>query len=94
MFGIKNSAFIRILSPWPRSRAGKWHQTFSKYGLGKVPFKIKIFKKQWNHRNQRSKDQWLFNFHAKITAYSSVFRPLKFRVSENWEPWDFIQLRK
>ena len=94
MFGIKNSAFIRNLTPWARSRAEKSHQTFSKYGVGQVPFKIKIFKNQWNHRNQRSKEQWLFNFHAKIIADSSVFRSLKFRVFQNWEPWDFIQLRK
>ena len=86
VFGIKNNALIKNLSPWARSRAAKSDQTFWKYGLGKVPFKIKIFKKQWNHRNQRSKEQWLFNFHAKIIADSSVFRSLKFRVFQNRKP--------
>jgi len=72
-FGIKNSAFIRNLSLWARSRAEKSHQAFSKYRVGQVPFKIKNFKNQWNHRNQRSKEQWHFNFHAKIIADSSFF---------------------
>ena len=87
VFGVKNSAFIQNLSPWALSRAEKSHQAFSKYRLGEVPFKIKIFKNQWNHRNQRSKEQWLFNFHAKIIADSSVFRSLKFRVFQNRKPY-------
>ena len=53
VFGIKNSAFSRNLSPYARSRAEKSHQTFRSLRLGEVPFKISFLENAWCHRNQR-----------------------------------------
>ena len=72
---------MRKLSPLARSRGEKSHQAFLKYGLGQVPFKIKIFKKQWNHRNERPKEQWPF-FENVWCDFSALERAhgLKFRL--------------
>ena len=85
-FGIKNSAFIRNLSPWVHSRAEKSHQTSRSLRLGQVPFKITFFIKVWYHRNQRSMEQYFTKGHEKIIINSSVFRLLKLSILENWEP--------
>ena len=86
MFGIKNSAFSRNLSPWARSRAEKSHQTFRSLRLGEVPFRIIFLENAWCHRNQRSKEQYFTQGHGKIIAFYSVFRFLKIRYFRNWEP--------
>ena len=65
VFSITNCAFIRNLSPWARSRAEKSHQTFSKYGVGKVPFKIKIFKKTMEPSESAFKGAVAFQFSCK-----------------------------
>ena len=88
VFGIKNSAFPRNLSPWARSRkiAEKSHQTFRSLRLGEVPFKISFLKNAWCHRNQRWTEQYFTQGHGKIIAFSIVFHFLKFRYLGNWEP--------
>ena len=78
VFGIKNSAFPRNLSPWAHSRAEKTHPTIQILRLGEVPFKISFLKNAWCHRNQRLTEQYFTQGHGKIIAYSCVFRFLKF----------------
>ena len=86
VFGFKNSAFPRNLSPWARSRAEKSHQTFRSLRLGEVPFKISFLEDAWYHRNQRLQEQYFTTGHGKIIAFYSVFRFLKIRYFGNWEP--------
>ena len=86
VFGIKNSAFPRNLSPYARSRAEKLHPTLRSLKLGEVPFKIIFLENVWCHRNQRSTEQYFTQDHEKIIAFSSVFRFLKSSYLGNWEP--------
>ena len=86
VFGLKNSACIRNLSPWGHSRAEKSHQTFPSLRLGQVPFKIIFSENDWYNRDHRSTEQYFTQGHGKIIAFSSVFRLLKFRCLGNWGP--------
>ena len=86
MFGIKNSAFPRNLSPWAHSRAEKTHRTIQILRVGEVPFKISFLKNAWCNRNQRLTEQFFTQGHGKINAFSSILRSWKFSYLANREP--------
>ena len=92
VLGIKNSAFTQNLSPNAHPGVEYSHSASWNYGLGEVVFRIKIFQNFWYHRNQRSKEEWLFDFHPIKPLNSSVFRLLKFSFFENWKPWIVLKL--
>ena len=74
VFGIKNSAFPRNLSPWAYSRAEKTHPTIQILRVGEVPFKISFLKNAWYHRNQRLTEQWPSNFGKNSSIFLVVFQ--------------------
>ena len=61
--------------------------------MGEVAFSIKIFQNFSYHRNQHSKEQWLFNFHPIKPLNSSVFRLLKFGYFKNLGPLNLSQFK-
>ena len=83
VFRNKKSARIQNLSPYAHPRVEKSHSLSWNYKLGKVAFKIRIFKICWCHRNQCSKKQVLLKFHPKWSHFYSVFRLLKISFFEN-----------